>query len=172
VPRFDARTAFCRVYTWKEGALSALGHDLELDVERFSIEVGADRSVEAHFDPASLRLRGASVGGRVEKMSSSDRDKIERAIVDEVLETRTHPEIHFQARPAHARADGGFDLDGELTLHGVRRPLAARVRNESERLIAEVTLRQPDFGIRPYRAMLGALRIKPDLRVRVEVPAS
>jgi hypothetical protein len=171
VPRFDASSATCRVYTWKEGALSALGHDLELGVERFTLEVGDDRSVVASFDPRSLRLRGASVGGRVEQMSSSDRAKIERAIVEDVLEPRAHPEIRFQAGPARPRDDGGFDLDGQLALHGVRRPLAARVRAEAGRLIAEVTLHQPDFGIRPYRAMLGALRIKPDVRVRVEVPA-
>jgi hypothetical protein len=170
VPRFDAHCATCRVYTWKEGALSALGHDLELAVERFTIEVGDDRSVDARFDPGSLRLRGASVGGRIEAMSPSDRDKIERAIVDEVLAARAHPEIRFQAGPARPRADGGFDLDGQLTLHGVPRPLAARLCSQGGRLVTEVTLHQPDFGIRPYRAMLGALRIKSDVRVRIDVP--
>jgi hypothetical protein len=34
----------------------------------------------------------------------------------------------------------------------------------------EVTLHQPDFRIEPYRAALGALKIKPDVRVRVRIP--
>ncbi len=36
---------------------------------------------------------------------------------------------------------------------------------------AEVRLQQPDFGIRPYRAMLGTLRVQPDVLIRMSVPA-
>jgi hypothetical protein len=34
-----------------------------------------------------------------------------------------------------------------------------------------VVLNQPEFGITPYRAMMGTLRIKPEVRVRISVPA-
>jgi hypothetical protein len=46
------------------------------------------------------------------------------------------------------------------------------VRREGERLATSVRLHQPDFGIAPYRAMLGALRVKADVVVRASVPAS
>jgi len=36
--------------------------------------------------------------------------------------------------------------------------------------VAEVPIHQPDFGIKPYSAMLGALKVKPDLVVRCSVP--
>ena len=168
VTRFDATTATCRVYTFKEGVLSALAHDLELAVERFHIEVAEGLALDARFAADSLRVRGAVIG-RLEPISPSDCDKIERAIVEEVLDARRYPEIRYEGR-GRAREDGGYDVDGELTLHGVRRPLAAQVRREGAHLVVEVTLHQPDFGIRPYRAMLGALRIRPNVRVRVETP--
>ena len=38
-------------------------------------------------------------------------------------------------------------------------------------LVAEVSLHQPDFGIKPYSAMLGTLRVKPDVTVVVSLPA-
>jgi hypothetical protein len=33
-----------------------------------------------------------------------------------------------------------------------------------------VTFLQPNCGIRPYRAMLGAIRVKPDVVIRASVP--
>jgi hypothetical protein len=38
--------------------------------------------------------------------------------------------------------------------------------------VAQVVLHQPDFGIKPYSAMLGALRIRPDVRIELSVPTS
>jgi hypothetical protein len=35
-----------------------------------------------------------------------------------------------------------------------------------------VALHQPDFGIRPYRAMLGALKVKAGVVVRASIPAA
>ena len=34
---------------------------------------------------------------------------------------------------------------------------------------ADVTLQQPDFGIKPYKALGGALKVKPEVRVSVRV---
>jgi hypothetical protein len=36
--------------------------------------------------------------------------------------------------------------------------------------VAEIKLHQPDFGIKPFTAALGALKVKPDVVVRVSVP--
>ena len=58
-------------------------------------------------------------------------------------------------------------MQGELTLHGVTKPLAARTRLVDGRQQLELTLHQPDYGITPYRAMLGTLKIKPDVTVRI-----
>ena len=68
-----------------------------------------------------------------------------------------------------ARPDGGYDLGGELTLHGVTRPLSAQTRVVAGRQQLEVTLHQPDFGITPYRAMLGTLKIQANVTVRITV---
>jgi polyisoprenoid-binding protein YceI len=67
--------------------------------------------------------------------------------------------------------DDGFDARGALALAGRTRDVAIAVQREGARLVAEVTLRQQDFGIAPYRAMLGALRVEAELVVRAAVPA-
>ena len=44
-------------------------------------------------------------------------------------------------------------------------------RRDGDRLRAEVTIHQLAFGIRPYTALLGTLRVRPDVIVRLSVPA-
>jgi polyisoprenoid-binding protein YceI len=170
VYRFDAGSAVCRVHTWREGLLSGFGHDLELAVTRFTIEVDeAARSVVASFDPTSLRVVGASRDGTPAKLSPEDTARVERATAEDVLQAGRYPEIRFTAAGV-ADEGGGFRAAGRLALHGREGPLVVRVRRDGERYVVEARLHQPAFGIAPYSAMLGALRVKADVDVRVALP--
>lgn len=170
--RFDERSATCRLFTEKEGLLSAVAHDLELSVTRFSIEREGEQAVRASFDARSLRVLHALRSGVAAPslLSAADLRKIEDNIVNDVLEARRFPEISLVSRRV-TRSSGGYVIEGDLTLHGKTRALRINVVREGQKLVAEHTLSQPDYGIRPYSAMLGALRIKPDVRVVIHVPA-
>ncbi|MBI3184143.1 MAG: YceI family protein [Myxococcales bacterium] len=169
VVRADAQSAECLVFTFKEGALSALGHDLKIRVGRFDLAIDEQEgAVSATFDPTSLQVVCAVRDGaeRPEALSERDRRQIEDAIRDEVLDARRHPEIRFSSTSV-TREEGGYRVDGELTLLGRRRNITFQTREEAGRQVAEVRLHQPDFGIRPYSAMLGTLKVKPGVHVRV-----
>jgi polyisoprenoid-binding protein YceI len=127
--------------------------------------------VTAQFDPASLRVQAALRSGRPASLGPDDRRSIEATIVRDVLRASRFPEIRFASTAVSAR-DGGHDVRGALTLAGTTRELSLAVRRRADRLETEVALRQPEFGIRPYSAMFGAIRVKPEVRVRVSVPAS
>jgi len=167
MPKFDQHTAECRVFTFKEGALSALAHDLELQVGRFTIEISDERAIDATFAAGSMTVLHAIKDGHPHPMSDGDKRKIERTIVDDVVDAQRYPEIRFRAKTTPA--GDGFVLAGELSLHGKTRSVAITTQLASGKQIAEVTLHQPDFGIKPFSAMLGALRIKPDVKVRVSL---
>jgi YceI-like domain len=169
MPKFDQHTAECHVFSFKEGALSALAHDLEIKVGRFTIEISDDLAVDATFAAGSLSVLHAIKDGRPHPVSDGDKRKIEQNIADDVLETRRFPDIRFRAAKA-TPAGSGFVLAGELSLHGKTRPLEIKTQLVSGTQVAEVTLHQPDFGIKPFSAMLGALKIKPDLHIRLSVP--
>jgi polyisoprenoid-binding protein YceI len=158
--RFEPPAADCRVFTYKEGLLSPVAHDLEIEVTRFHVEV--DGAVSARFDAASLRVV-RSIGGT---LSARDRAEIERNIRDHVLHAARYPWIEFRSTEI---AD--HTVRGVLSLCGRERPLTVEARREGERTVVEATLHQPDFGIKPFTAMLGTLRIRADVRVRVSVPA-
>jgi hypothetical protein len=55
-------------------------------------------------------------------------------------------------------------------MHGKARSIQTSIRADGDRWVAEVTVHQPDFGLKPYTAALGALKVKPDVIVRVSVP--
>lgn len=175
MPEYDQQTAECLVFTFKDGLLSKMAHDLKLRVTRFSVSVDPGQpSVSARFDPSSLCVEHAMRDGAEAPaaLSAADKDKIAEQIQAEVLETPRYAEISFQATRAARRADGGYDVSGKLTLHGTPRELDLKTRLEGDRQVAELTLHQPDFGITPYKAMMGTLKIKPDVRIRISVPAA
>ena len=105
-----------------------------------------------------------------EALSRSDREKIESSMRDDVLHVRRHPEIRFRSTEIIDRGEDAFAIRGELTLHGTARPIHAEARRVDRGWQTEVTLHQPDFGITPYKAAFGALKVQPDVRVRVVAP--
>jgi polyisoprenoid-binding protein YceI len=172
MPSYDANNAECVVFTFKEGLLSPVAHDLRLRISRFSIEIDAANSVlVARFDTSSLSVDTPMKDGveNPSALSAADRAKIAGQIREDVLHSAQHPEAKFRSTAVIARADGGYDIQGELSLHGVSKSLAAQTRVVAGRQQLELTLHQPDFGITPYRAMLGTLKIRANVLVRVTV---
>lgn len=167
MPVFDATTATCRVFTEKDGLLSRLAHDLELDVTDFTLKAGAT-AVEGTFNPRSLKVLHALKDGRqTDALSDKDMRDIEANVVREVL-VSSEP-IRF-ASTSVEKTPSTTRLVGSLTLNGRSRTIELAVRVEGTRLVSEVRLHQPDFGIKPFTAMMGALKIRPEVRVRISIP--
>ncbi len=172
MPKYDASQAEAFVFTFKEGLLSPMAHDLRLRIGNFSIEVDeAKSSVVASFDTTSLRVDTPMKDGaeNPSALSPADKEKIAGQIRDDVLHSSKHPAATFRSQSVAARADGGYDVTGELTLHGVTKSLSGATQLVDGRQQLDLTLHQPDFGITPYKAMLGTLKIQPDVKVRVRL---
>jgi polyisoprenoid-binding protein YceI len=169
--RIDATHGELSVLTFKEGFLSPVAHDLELSVQRFTIDVDQDE-VDVRVDASSLDVRGVLRDGRLDPaaLSEADRRTIAGTIRSEVLKAAQYPEIRYVGRVSDSGATDQLDLAGSLTLVGVTRALTVQSRRASDRYQGEVVLHQPDFGIRPYAALLGALKIRADVIVRFRVP--
>lgn len=170
MPSYNAENAECFVYTYKEGVLSAVAHDLQLKVSDWVMTTDPDAgTVTARFDPTSLLVMGAIKDGELapSALSGGDRETIRGNIQKDVLHTGKYPEIRFRS----TRVDG-LQVEGELTLHGVTKPVKATLQEAGDHYTTEIRLHQPDFGIKPYSAMLGTLKVKPDVRVVLRVPKS
>lgn len=161
----------CFVYVYREGALSAVGHDLKLRVTDFRLEVGGEPAIQAEFRADSLRVLGSLKNGALDEgdLSPRDRREIEGNVAREVLEAGRYSVISFHSSAVEKTTEGA-QVTGQLELHGVVREIGFAVRLDAGRAVARVAVEQPAFGIKPYRAFLGALRVKPEVVVEVIVP--
>ena len=170
--RYDAYNSECLLFSFKDGLLARLAHDLKLQVERFSIEVDdASQQIKATFDPSSIQVVCAQIDGRDDPstLSKGDKKKIYDNVTKDVLRIRKHPEIRFDSTKVVERGEG-FAVEGTLQIHGKSRNIQTSVRADGDRWVTELKLHQPDFGIKPFSAALGALKVKPDVMIRVSVP--
>lgn len=159
------------LYTTCEGPAAALGHDLTIVAERWSatLTIGrtpAESALEVSVDLTSLDVR-ESFGGAKE-ISDSDRAEIEHNMA-ESLQVATHPELRFLSTAIRGNWREG-EVDGDLTLGGQTKPVMFRVvkRDGNYRLGGDI--RQSLFGIKPYSAMMGALRIADSVVVGISIP--
>ena len=102
--------------------------------------------------------------------SADERREIEDNTRRDVLDANRYPEIRFRSTRV-TDVEGGHDVAGTLQLHGKERDLVVALRRAGDRYVADVPIEQPDFGIRPYSAFLGALKVKPRVVVRLSFPA-
>ncbi|HHH30440.1 MAG TPA: YceI family protein, partial [Polyangiaceae bacterium] len=157
----DQHNAECRVYTFKEGLLSAVAHDLEIDVRRFEVSVADDDGpITGTFEMNSLVVLGAMADGRPAPGTLSDKDKkkIEGNITSDVLSPKKHPTARFRSTEV-----SDSRIVGELELNGRKKQIELRRDGN----VVTATLHQPDFGIKPFSAMFGTLKIKPDVQIKL-----
>jgi hypothetical protein len=169
VSRHLITTGRIEVYTFKEGLLSPLAHDLRLRLERFEIAYDSAH-VTARFWPASLVVEGVARDGRVDAsgLSAAQKAEITGNIRDRILRTDSHPEAVYEA--AIAEASGARRLSGTLELCGRSKPLEIVVEESAGKYTGSVELRPSLWGIQPFRAMLGTIRLQDRVSVRFEVP--
>lgn len=165
-----------RVFTFKEGLLRGVAHDLQLRAHELELTlVGPPSQPEAvrlHVDPRHLRVVCAMQDGREDPsaLSPGDRAKIERTMADHVLHPERYPKISFHSTSITWSSPNRAIIHGELRLHGTQRSLSAEIVRQGDRWVTEVDLHQPDYGIKPYSAMLGSLKVQPRVRVQVDAP--
>jgi polyisoprenoid-binding protein YceI len=140
--------------------LTSFGHDATLRVTNLSLDIGDDDTVTADFDASSLRV--------TDNISDSNREDIERN-AEKTLEARKFPKIQFHSVSV-VRNEDRARVEGDLTLHGVTSPISLDAYDDGQRWNAKIVLDQRKFGIKPFSAMLGALKIKPEVEVNISVP--
>jgi hypothetical protein len=159
--------ATIHIYTYKEGLLSKLAHDLRFSVTRFEISARGTE-VSATFEPRSLRVDGVMKDGRLarEQLSAGDREKISDNAQRDVLRVTEHPTVSFVGR-TNSR-EPPFTISGDLTLAGVTRAFSTMLTLRGDRLVGEAELVPSQWGIKPFRALGGTLRVQDRLLVRID----
>ncbi len=158
------------VNTRRSGAAAKAGHDLVIEVTSWSgaLVLGpepSDTSITLHADGDSLRVREGS--GGIQALQDDDKENIRQTIDDEVL-TRTA--IDFRSSTVEPGLEvGNLRVRGELELAGQTRPIDFELTLTDDGLLTgNATVKQSDWGIKPYSGLFGALKVVDEVEVSVD----
>ena len=151
------------VKTFREGVAAKVGHDLVIEVTRWNAVVDG-RSLTFTADPTSLQVREGHNG--LKPLTDKDRREVHKNIDEKVLGARR---IAF-ACSAISEDASGVAAPGELSIGSVCRPVSTILaRTPDGRLHGTIPLRQSDFGIKPYKGLMGALKVRDDVEIVVDL---
>ena len=159
--------------TSRAGLAALAGHDLTLEVTRWSAEVELPdeeaggvtaATVTAELDLGSLSVREGTGGAK--PLTDRDRSEIKKTMSGILGDG----EASFtSSRIIRTGASGGA-VEGALTINGKAQPLRLQVSEPGPgRYRGTGTVVQSAYGIKPYVGFFGALRLRDEVGVEFEV---
>jgi hypothetical protein len=149
------------VRTGKGGAAAKAGHNLVIEVRRWQATL-TPQSCELNADARSMRVVSGS--GGISPLGEEERNGIAQTIDEEVLQGGS---IVYRSTAVTAR-EGGYDVEGELDLLGVTRPLSFALSVDGDRLTGTAQVKQTDWRIKPYSALFGTLKVADVVEVSID----
>jgi polyisoprenoid-binding protein YceI len=154
------------IKSYKDGMGAKLAHDLVLSPTtwRGTLNVDADNpgasSAELTIDARSIEIL-ETVGGMM-SLSDKDRKKIAKNMEEDVLHTNKFPELSFESTTVSGSAPN-FKVAGNMTITGTTRPVEVSLNVNGTTVTATTSISQKDFGIKPFSAMMGAIKLRDDV---------
>ena len=167
------------VRTGRDGLAARAGHDLAIEITRWSARATvpdtasggiAAATLTAELDLGSLAVRQGTGGAR--PLTDRDRRDIQhtaRKILGQAAEASFASARVIPSSSASGASASGA-IEGTLTLRGTSRPLRLQVTSPGPgHFRGSATVRQTDFGITPYSGFLGALKLKDEVAVEFDI---
>ena len=163
------------VRAFATGLLSAFGHSPTIaipDIEGeilFNPDAIEQSSVRIVIHAASLTV--------TDDIREKDREEINRTMHEQVLESDSYPDVVYEcSRVTTSRVGEGQywgTLNGDLTLHGVKRnqpvPVRISVNSDVLRATGDFSIRQSDYEIRLVSAAAGTVKLKDELKLSCDI---
>lgn len=157
--------------SYKDGMGAKLAHDLVLRATNWSGTLNVDGSpsgcsAAVTVDPRSIEIVEAR--GGVKSLSDKDRRDIDKNINEKVLETNKYPELRFESTSCTG-AEPNLTAAGNMTIKGTTRPVNVDLNVDGTTVTAKTSISQKDFGIKPFSAMMGAIKLRDDVDFQLTV---
>lgn len=155
------------VKTYREGMAKKVGHDLIIEVGQWSADVTVGEDPSATTVTASAQVGSLNpvqgVGG-VKPLSDGDKADIKKNITNKVL---TSPEVSFKSSSVKATGNSAT-VSGDLTIMGRSQPVDVQLSESGGKIKGNFSVVQSNFGIKPFSAMMGALKVSDRVDVEFE----
>jgi polyisoprenoid-binding protein YceI len=163
----DSGTLTVKVY--KDGMAAKMGHDLTLQASDWSGKITvdednpADSSVQVTIDPSSLEITEAKGGAK----PLSDKDRAD--IAKNITKTLGNSDISFESTAVSGTAPN-VSVSGNLTISGSSKPVSLNLTVGDDGAVSgKTSIIQTQFGIKPFSAMMGALKVKDSVDIEFDV---
>jgi polyisoprenoid-binding protein YceI len=168
--RLGHDTGTLSVRTGRSGAAAKAGHNLVIAVTSWeaTLDVGAnpaDTHLALAADGASLRVLEGT--GGMQALGDDDKASIEQTIHDDVLKRRG---ITFRSTRVQPAPDAtGLSVQGDLTLLGATHPISFDLAVAADGTLSGAAIvKQTTWGIKPYSALFGALKVVDEVEIRID----
>jgi hypothetical protein len=158
------------VRTKRGGAAAKAGHDLLIRVTSWEAELvlgehAAGTRMELAADSTSLRVIEGT--GGMQALGDDDIAKIHQTIDDEVL---LRQDIRFRSTRVETGQGGNLlHVEGDLELVLRIQPIAFDLAiDDAGELSATAVVAQSAWGMKPYSALFGTLKVKDEVEVMLE----
>jgi polyisoprenoid-binding protein YceI len=153
------------VKTGRSGAAAAAGHDLDIEVRSWeaTLDIGEASSLQLTADATSLHVVEGK--GGMKALTEDDKGDIRKSIDKDVLKKKA---ITFTSSSV-AESDAGLSVKGDLEIAGKSAPAEFDLTVGDDGAVSgSATLSQKNWGIKPYSALFGALKVNDDVEVVID----
>jgi polyisoprenoid-binding protein YceI len=151
------------IKTGREGAAAKAGHDLTLEATSWdgTVEIGDSSSVQLNVDPSGIEVQSGTGGAK--PLDDGDKADIKKSITGKVLGS---DKITFQGNDADLSSG---NVKGDLSIAGKSNTVSVPVDVSDDGTVkGSITLSQSDYGIKQFKALMGALKVSDKVEVQIE----
>jgi polyisoprenoid-binding protein YceI len=153
------------IKTGREGAAAKAGHDLTLEATSWegTLELGDNPSVKLTVDPSSIEVRAGSGGAKA--LDEGDKADIKKSMQKDILGSS---QISFESSDVKVD-NGSMNVSGNLSVAGSSDSISVPLSVGDDGTVrGSVKLSQKQFGIKQFKALMGALKVKDTVEVQIE----
>jgi polyisoprenoid-binding protein YceI len=161
----DTQRSTITIHVGKSGLLSAAAHEHTINAPIASGTIRESAAPHIEFTVETAKMTVASDP----KIDAKTQATIQTDMEEMTLETKKFPQIAFRSTRIEKVADGQWKVDGDLTLHGVSKPVSLTVKQAGDSYTGHTVLKQTDFGIKPISVSGGMIKVKNEVEIDFQV---
>jgi polyisoprenoid-binding protein YceI len=161
----DVERSAITIHVGKAGLLSAAGHDhwVNAPISSGAIRESSPPSVEFTIETAKMMVKPDP------KVDAKTQAQIQKDMEEMTLEIRKFPQITFRSSRIDKLGDSQWKVAGDLSLHGVTRPVSLTVKRTGDSYTAHTVLKQTDFAIKPVSVGGGMVKAKNEVELDFQI---
>jgi hypothetical protein len=160
----DLQRSAITIHVGKSGMFSAAAHDHFIAAP---ISSGTIRESPPHVEFGVETTKMAVKPDP--KVDAKTQAEIQKDMQEATLESAKFPELTFRSSRIDKLADGQWKVAGDLSLHGVTKPVTVVVKRAGNSYSGHAILKQTDFAIKPITVAGGLIKVKNEVEIDFQI---